>query len=134
IPIIKRRPYFNMMERLLLEKIDYKKNEVTIHGKTYQLKNTCFMTVNKEKPEQLTTEEEQVIEKLLFSVQHSEKLARHMNFLMNKGSLYLRYNGNLLLHGCIPIDKNGNMEKMVIEDKSYASSDERRVGKALSNS
>ncbi|MFC5466134.1 fructose-1,6-bisphosphatase [Lederbergia graminis] len=120
IPIIKRRPYFNMMERLLLEKIDYKKNEVTIHGKTYQLKNTCFMTVNQEKPEQLTTEEEQVIEKLLFSVQHSEKLARHMNFLMNKGSLYLRYNGNLLLHGCIPIDKNGNMEKMVIEDKAYA--------------
>lgn len=120
IPIIKRRPYFNMMERLLLEKIDYKKNEVTIHGKTYKLKNTCFMTVNQEKPEQLTTEEEQVIEKLLFSVQHSEKLARHMNFLMNKGSLYLRYNGNLLLHGCIPIDKNGNMEKMVIEDKAYA--------------
>nr|WP_144923249.1 fructose-1,6-bisphosphatase [Paenibacillus bovis] len=120
IPIIKRRPYFNMMERLLLEKIDYKKNEVTIHGKTYQLKNTCFMTVNQEKPEQLTTEEEQVIEKLLFSVQHSEKLARHMNFLMNNGSLYLRYNGNLLLHGCIPIDKNGNMEKMVIEDKAYA--------------
>lgn len=120
IPIIKRRPYFNMMERLLLEKIDYKKNEVTIHGKTYKLKNTCFMTVNQEKPEQLTTEEEQVIEKLLFSVQHSEKLARHMNFLMNNGSLYLRYNGNLLLHGCIPIDKNGNMEKMVIEDKAYA--------------
>ncbi|GAA3326729.1 hypothetical protein GCM10020331_063820 [Ectobacillus funiculus] len=33
IPIIKRRPYFNMSERLLLEKIDYDKNEVTIYGK-----------------------------------------------------------------------------------------------------
>ena len=30
IPIIKRRPYFNMSERLLLEKIDYDKNEITI--------------------------------------------------------------------------------------------------------
>ena len=30
MPIIKRRPYFNMSERLLLEKIDYDKNEITI--------------------------------------------------------------------------------------------------------
>ena len=61
-----------------------------------------------------------MMEKLLFSVQHSEKLARHMNFLMKKGSLYLKYNGNLLIHGCIPLDEEGNMEKMVIENKTYA--------------
>ena len=60
------------------------------------------------------------MEKLLFSVQHSEKLARHMNFLMKKGSLYLKYNGNLLIHGCIPLDEEGNMEEMQIEGKTYA--------------
>ncbi|TWE08096.1 fructose-1,6-bisphosphatase-3 [Neobacillus bataviensis] len=120
IPIIKRRPYFNMSERLLLEKIDYEKNEITIHGKTYPLVNSCFATVNPEQPDQLLDEEEQVIEKLLFSVQHSEKLARHMKFLMKKGSLYLKYNGNLLIHGCIPLDEEGNMEKMTIENKTYA--------------
>ncbi len=65
-------------------------------------------------------EEKEVIEGLLFSVRHSEKLARHMNFLIKKGSLYLKYNGNLLIHGCIPLDEDGNMEKMVIEDKVYA--------------
>ncbi|MFC0562205.1 fructose-1,6-bisphosphatase [Halalkalibacter alkalisediminis] len=119
-PIIKRRPDFKMSERLLLEKIDYDKNEITIHGKTYPLDHTCFATVNPEQPDQLLEEEEQVIDKLLFSVQHSEKLARHMNFLMKKGSLYLRYNGNLLIHGCIPLDEEGNMEKMVIENKTYA--------------
>lgn len=120
MPIIKRRPNFNMSERLLLEKIDYDRNEITIHGKTYQLENTCFATVNPEHPDQLLEEEAQVIERLLFSVQHSEKLARHMNFLMKKGSLYLRYNGNLLIHGCIPLDEKGHMEKMVIENKTYA--------------
>ncbi|MFC4322267.1 fructose-1,6-bisphosphatase [Litchfieldia salsa] len=119
IPIIKRRPSFNMSHRLLLENVDFDKNEITIHGKTYPLENTCFTTVNRELPEQLTEEEEQVIEKLLFSVQHSEKLARHMNFLMKKGSLYLKYNGNLLIHGCIPLDENGNMEKMMIENRRY---------------
>ncbi|MBU8851796.1 class 3 fructose-bisphosphatase [Priestia megaterium] len=119
-PIIKRRPFFNMSERLLLEKIDYDKNEITIYGNTYQLKNSCFATVNPEQPDQLLEEEEQVMERLLLSVQHSEKLARHMKFLMKKGSLYLKYNGNLLIHGCIPLDEEGNMEKMTIEDKTYA--------------
>lgn len=120
MPIIKRRPYFNMSERLLLEKIDYDKNEITIYGKTYPLENTCFATVNPEQPDQLLEEEKQVMERLLFSVQHSEKLARHMNFLMKKGSLYLKYNGNLLIHGCIPLDEKGNMEKMVIENNTYS--------------
>lgn len=120
IPIIKRRPNFNMSERQLLEKIDYEKNEITINGKTYPLENSCFATVNPNKPDQLLDEEKQVIDKLLFSVQHSEKLARHMNFLMKKGRLYLKYNGNLLIHGCIPLDDEGNMEKMTIENKTYA--------------
>nr|MBF6634879.1 fructose-bisphosphatase class III [Planococcus sp. (in: firmicutes)] len=122
-PIIKRRPCFAMEDRLLLEKVDYDKNEATIHGKTYPLENGCFATVNPEKPDGLLEEEEQVIDKLLFSLQHSEKLARHMNFLMKKGSLYLKYNGNLLIHGCIPLDEEGNMEKMEIDGKSYAGRD-----------
>ena len=120
MPIIKRRPYFNMSERLLLEKIDYDKKEITIYGSTYTLENTCFATVNPEQPEQLIDEEKQVMERLLFSVQHSEKLARHMNFLMKKGSLYLKYNGNLLIHGCIPLDEEGNMEKMSIDSNTYS--------------
>ncbi|MBV7509123.1 fructose-1,6-bisphosphatase [Bacillus sp. sid0103] len=123
MPIIKRRPYFKMSERLLLEKIDYDKNEITLNGKTYQLENTCFATINPEQPGELLDEEEQVMNRLLFSVQHSEKLARHMNFLMKKGSLYLKYNGNLLIHGCIPLDENGKMEKMVIENNTYSCRD-----------
>ncbi|WP_173915276.1 fructose-1,6-bisphosphatase [Halobacillus sp. Marseille-Q1614] len=122
-PIIKRRPNFNMEERLVLEKVDYEKNEITIHGKAYPLENSCFATVNPEQPEQLLEEEEQVMDKLLFSLQHSEKLARHMKFLMKKGSLYLKYNGNLLIHGCIPLDEKGNMEKMDIENKTYGGRD-----------
>ncbi|SEM76263.1 fructose-1,6-bisphosphatase-3 [Mesobacillus persicus] len=119
-PIIKRRPNFDMSERLLLEKVDYDKKEVWIRGTAYPLENTCFETVNPLQPDQLLEEEAQVMDKLLFSVQHSEKLARHMNFLIKKGSLYLKYNGNLLIHGCIPLDEEGNMEKMMIENKTYA--------------
>lgn len=118
-PIIKRRPSFDMEERLVLEKVDYQNQEITIYGQTYSLENTCFQTVDPTNPAQLTEEEEEVINKLLLSVQESEKLKRHMNFLMKKGNLYLRYNGNLLIHGCIPVDENGNMEEMEIDGNYY---------------
>ncbi|SOC41800.1 fructose-1,6-bisphosphatase-3 [Salinicoccus kekensis] len=118
-PIIKRRPFFEMEERLVLEKVDYDKNELTVYGNTYKLENTCFQTVDRNDPTKLLPEEEEVINKLLLSIQQSEKLKRHMNFLMKKGSLYLKYNGNLLIHGCIPVDENGDMESMEIEGEVY---------------
>lgn len=120
MPIIKRRPSFEMEERLVLEKIDYDNNEITVYGKTYPLKDTCFQTVDPENPETLLKEEEDVIEKLLLSFQQSEKLRRHMSFLMREGKLYLPYNGNLLIHGCIPVDENGEMESFEIDGESHS--------------
>ena len=38
---------------------------------------------------------------------HSEKLQAHVRFLYDHGSMYLTYNGNLLFHGCIPLDEAG---------------------------
>ena len=104
MPIIKRRPSFEMEDRLVLEKINYDTNEITIYGKTYPLKDTCFSTVDPKDPAKLLPEEEDVVNKLLLSFQQSEKLKRHMAFLMQKGKLYLPYNGNLLIHCCIPVD------------------------------
>src|SRR5699024_2808778 len=72
----------------------------------------CFQTIDPNNPNELTEDEQEVINKLLLSVQQSEKLKRHMTFLMQKGKLYLPYNGNLLIHGCIPVDENGEMESM----------------------
>ncbi|PBB06949.1 MULTISPECIES: fructose-1,6-bisphosphatase [Salimicrobium] len=122
-PIIKRRGCFNMEGRLLLDKIDYEREEIHLKGKTYPLENPCFQTIDPEDPARLLEEEQQVIDKLLFSIQHSEKLTRHMKFLMKKGNLYLKYNGNLLIHGCIPLDEDGNMETMTIEGQTYGGRD-----------
>lgn len=38
IPVIKRRSNFEMDERLVLEKVNYDTNEITVYGKTYPLK------------------------------------------------------------------------------------------------
>lgn len=120
MPIIKRRPSFEMEERLVLEKIDYDKNEITVYGKTYPIKDTCFQTVDPNDPAKLLPEEEEVVDKLLLSFQQSEKLRRHMSFLMREGKLYLPYNGNLLIHGCIPVDENGEMEAFEIEGEELS--------------
>ncbi|MFT8322584.1 MAG: fructose-1,6-bisphosphatase [Bacillus sp. (in: firmicutes)] len=120
IEIIKRRPDFHMNHRKLLEKIDYTHHTIELDGNTYSLENTCFATIDPKNPGLLLKEEEQVIDKLLFSIQHSEKLSRHMNFLMKKGSLYLKYNGNLLIHGCIPLNQDGSMKTMVINEREYS--------------
>ena len=123
MPIIKRRPSFEMEERLVLEKIDYDNNEITIYNKTYPLKDTCFQTVNPNNPAELLAEEKEVMDKLLLSFQQSEKLRRHMSFLMRKGKLYLPYNGNLLIHGCIPVNENGEMESFEIEGERLSGRD-----------
>ncbi|MBI5974371.1 fructose-1,6-bisphosphatase [Staphylococcus canis] len=119
-PIIKRRPEFEMDERLVLDRVDYDRKTLNINGKDYQLLNTCFTTIDPNDPTKLLPEEEEVMNHLLTSIQESEKLRRHVDFLMKKGNLYLRYNGNLLIHGCIPVDESGEMEGMEIDGKFLA--------------
>ncbi|NJH66479.1 fructose-bisphosphatase class III, partial [Staphylococcus agnetis] len=118
-PIIKRRPEFEMESRLILDRINYRDLTLDINGQTYPLEHTCFKTIDPRNPTALLEEEKEVMDKLIISFQESEKLRRHIDFLMKKGNLYLRYNGNLLIHGCIPVDENGNMEGMEIEGEYY---------------
>ncbi|GAY75091.1 fructose-1,6-bisphosphatase, Bacillus type [Sporolactobacillus inulinus] len=115
--IMKRRPEFQMEHRMLLEHVDFEKQTIDLNGKRYPLKDTCFATVDPIDPGRLLDEETQVINRLLYAMQHSEKLARHMNFLVTKGSLYLNYNGNLLIHGCIPLNEDGSMRQMTVQGK-----------------
>jgi len=109
--VIKRNPKFNLKDRLLLDKINYEKGTVKINGKEYPIKDTYFPTVDPKNPYKLTTEEAEVMEKLRFNFLNSEKLQRHINVLIGKGSMYLKYNGNLLFHGCIPMVGETEFEK-----------------------
>ncbi len=106
---ILRNPSFGMEDRLLLDKIDYENKCITIDGKTYPMLDTDFPTVDPKNPYALTPEEETLIATLTRSFRHSEKLQRHVRFLYSKGSLYRVYNGNLLFHGCIPMDEKGQL-------------------------
>ena len=105
---ILRHPEYGMEDRLLLDKIDYENKCVTINGVTWPMEDVDFPTVDPKDPYTLTPEESSVIDQLTASFLNSEKLQRHVRFLYSKGSIFKIYNGNLLFHGCIPMDKEGN--------------------------
>jgi fructose-1,6-bisphosphatase-3 len=47
------------------------------------------------------------MEYLRIAFMRSEKLTRQIKFIYEKGGMYKVYNNNLLYHGCIPMDENG---------------------------
>ncbi len=104
---IRRNPAFRMDDRLLLDKVDYDAKTIAIDGAVYPMLDTDFPTVDPADPYALTPEEDTLINTLTRSFRHSEKLQRHVRFLYSKGSLYRIYNGNLLFHGCIPMEADG---------------------------
>ena len=118
--IIKRRPDFKMEDRLLLDKIDYDKKTVVIYGKEYPMLDTEFPTIDPADPYRLTEEEEQVVDRLKGAFRHCEKLQRHVKFLFSKGGLYKVHNSNLLYHGCVPMDEEGNFSKVSVYGKEYS--------------
>ncbi len=122
--LIKKHPEFQMDHRLLLDKMDLEKGTVEVEGKTYPLKDTCFPTIDRNNPYELSPEEADVVDRLVTAFINCEKLQKHIRFLFTKGSLYKVYNGNLLYHGCVPFNEDGTFKKVRIYDGEYS-------GKAL---
>ncbi len=118
--IIKRNPDFRMDDRLLLDKIDIKKGVVRIEGADYPLLDTSFPTIDWKNPYELSKEEQEVIDRLVYAFRHSEKLQKHAKFLYTKGSMYTVHNGNLLFHGCVPLNADGTFKKVSVFGKEYA--------------
>ncbi len=110
--IILRHPEYNMSNRTMLDFIDFDKGTILLEGKEYELLDNNFPTIDKNNPFELTPEEEDVISRLKQSFLHSEKLRSHVNFLFTKGNIYKTYNGNLLYHGCVPMESDGSFSKV----------------------
>lgn len=117
--IIRRNPEMEMDDRLLLDKINYEKGTVTIDERELELNDKFFPTIDPENPYQLTEEERVLAEKLQFSFLYCDKLQQHIKTLFSKGGTYLSYNSNLLFHGCIPLDENGEFKELSLLGEKY---------------
>ena len=119
--LIRRNPDFKMDSRLLLDNIDYASSRMTLNGKTYELENAYFPTIDDPKdPYEVTNEERAIMDDLVRSFTESETLQKHVEFLFKKGAAYTRCNGNLLFHGCVPMNEDGSFRKIVFDGTEYS--------------
>lgn len=113
--LLRRHPEYGMDARLLLDKIDYAKGAIMLDGREYPLRSCAFPTIDPADPYALTEGESEVIERLITAFEHSEKLQEHVRFLFSAGSMYLCRNGNLLYHGCIPMNEDGSLMELPLD-------------------
>jgi fructose-1,6-bisphosphatase-3 len=118
--VIMRKPGFGLEDRLLLDKIDFNKMTVRIDGKDYALNDHHFPTINPENPYQLSKDEEAVMEHLTQLFLHNEMLQKHARYMVQNGSMYLKYNGNLLFHAAIPLTEEKEFLVQEINGVKYA--------------
>ena len=112
--LIKRHPLWKMNDRCLLEAIDYKKGTIIVDGKEYKMRSCNFPTIDPKHPDQLTDEEQALIDRLHQSFTSSEKLRSHIRSLLRHGCMYNIVNHNLLYHASIPLTADGKLKEVEI--------------------
>lgn len=76
--LVKKRKEFKMEDRAPLEHINYEEGTIQLEGKTYQLLDKNFPTIDPKNPYALSPEEEEVMDRLIFVFENCEKLQRHI--------------------------------------------------------
>ena len=112
--MIARHPLWKMDDRRLLHAVDYKKGTIVVDGKEYKMRSCNFPTINPDQPDQLTEEEQLLIDRLHHSFTSSEKLRSHIRALLRHGCMYNIVNHNLLYHASIPLTKDGKLKEVEI--------------------
>lgn len=121
--LIERHPEWGMADRRLLHQIDFEKGTVTIDGKTYQMNDTCFPTINPNDPYALTPEELHLVHKLHHSFTVSTGLKRHIETLLSHGCMYGIYNSNLLFHASMPLNDDGTLKEVEVRGRKLKGKD-----------
>lgn len=118
--IIRRHPEFHMDNRMIIDKMDLPAGSVRVEGTEYTLNSTFFPTVDPLDPEALTPDEDKVLKALVQSFISSRPLQRHIEFMLQKGSIYKVFNNNLLIHAGIPVNEDFSFIPVEIDGKLYA--------------
>ena len=137
--LVRKHPDYRMTDRCLLHRIDPEAGTITMpDGVVYSLLDANFPTIDWSVPAgspernpddplapewdavyALSPEEEAVMERLSQAFRNCEKLQNHVRLLLDKGGLYKTYNGNLLFHGCIPLNESdGSFREVTIYGKT----------------
>jgi len=117
--LLRRHPEYGMDDRRIFETVDWAAGTVVLDGKKYALASRDFPTVDPADPCALSPDEERVLKNIRSAFRNSDRLRRHMEFLCARGAMYRCWNGNLLFHGCVPLDGDGNLDEVELEGAVY---------------
>lgn len=106
--LMRDHPEYGMADRRLFEQVDFRAGTLSHEGRVYTLRDASFPTVDPDDPLRLTEEEEDLMRILASSFHHSVRLNAHIRHLYARGAMYKTVNGNLLYHGCIPLNADGS--------------------------
>jgi fructose-1,6-bisphosphatase III len=116
---IERHPEWKMGNRRLLHQIDREKGTISIDGVQYALRDSHFPTIDPDNPYELTEDERLCLERIRNSFMSSEKLWKHMDWMIKHGSMYLTREEHLIFHACVPVDAKGEFLPMYVGKKEY---------------
>ena len=99
---------------------DFENGKITIGGREWPLKSLPTNTIDPASPYELIEEEAMVVRELRHSFKHSIRLQEHIDFLYRRGWMYRAFNGNLMYHGCIPLNADGSFLDVRIHGKTLS--------------
>ncbi|MDX1665552.1 MAG: fructose-1,6-bisphosphatase, partial [Candidatus Promineifilaceae bacterium] len=118
--LIRRRREYGMDDRLLLDKIDLQAGTIRLGGEEHPLLDSNLPTIDPADPYALTAEEQVVVDRMKLAFLNSEKLQQHTRFLYANGGMYRVYNGNLLYHGCLIMNRDGTFKRVRVTGEPLA--------------
>lgn len=118
--MIERNPQWEMDHRRLLHRINFKQGTIEVDGQVYKLRDTNLPTIDPNNPYALSPEEQTCISRLKSSFLASQKLREHIEYIVGYGSMSLVRDEHLIFHGCVPCDKQGNFQPMIIDGEPLA--------------
>lgn len=118
--MILRRPEWHMSDRLVLQYIDKEKGLYVRDGKSYEMTDTFFPTLDPANPFALTDEEAELVRQLHHSFRVSDKLQKHIQYLFAHGCMYAICNGNLLFHASVPLNADGTLKEVEIAGQRFS--------------
>jgi fructose-1,6-bisphosphatase III len=116
--VIAAHPEFGMEHRRLLHRI--RGSSVEIDGVARSLKESRFPTLDPSDPYRLTPDEASCLDRIRRSFLASDKLWRHVRFLVERGAMAVPCDDHLIFHGCVPVDGGGRYLSFEIDGRSLS--------------
>lgn len=116
---MRRHPEYEMQHRDVMSALNLAEGTVTIDGQEHPLLDQHLPTVDPHNPTALSPEEEACMARLKRSFLESQPLWEAMQFIAQRGTMYLERDNHLIFHGCMPVDEHGEYRSFPIDGVPY---------------